>query len=623
MASLETDRPDLVSEWDFGKNIGISPSELGSSSHAKVWWICALGHGFRASIGNRAQNNTGCPVCANRIILPGFNDFATSYPELLAEWDFSRNVGLSPERIPKTYQKKVWWNCPLGHGYQAAPAGRTSNGTGCPVCAGKIVLTGFNDLASRNPKIAKEWDFERNGALTPQEVSWSSGRDVWWKCERGHEFHSRISSRSASGRAGRCPVCLNQTVVQGENDLASTHPSIAAEWNSKRNSGVLPASVVAGSSRKVWWVCSQDSRHEWEATPSARVRGRGCPICAHKRIVPGLNDFVTNWPEIALEWNNTLNKPVKPEELSPGSSSRRYWWTCVKGHDFKQTINARTNLRAGCPYCANQSLLRGYNDLQTLRPDLAVEWNYTLNGFKRPEDVLAGSKQKVWWQCSAYPDHSWSVSPSNRGGQRKTGCPICANKEVLKGFNDLQTCRPEIAKEWHETLNGDLTPSDFVSGSWTRVWWQCPNQPDHVYETRIVNRTSEKQNGCPTCAQTGFDQGAPGIFYILENQGLGAKKVGITNGTREAHRLRQFQRDGWQILATLKSENGRKVLQLETMMLRWIRTELKLPVYLSNAEMKSTGGHSETFEADAISFTEVYERARLFADEIRFREVST
>ena len=53
------------------------------------------------------------------------------------------------------------------------------------------------------------------------------------------------------------------------------------------------------------------------------------------------------------------------------------------------------------------------------------------------------------------------------------GCPYCAGRKVLVGFNDLETLEPELAPQWHPSLNGTLTPRMVTTGSHQKVWWQC------------------------------------------------------------------------------------------------------------------------------------------------------
>jgi len=151
---------------------------------------------------------------------------------------------------------------------------------------------------------------------------------------------------------------------------------------------------------------------------------------------------------------------------------------------------------AGCPICANDVVQAGYNDLATLFPAVAAEWHPTKNGNLTPSQVVSGSHQTVWWRCAL--GHEWRAEIVDRT-RGTNGCPYCGNKKVLAGFNDLASIEPEIAAEWHPTLNGALTPEMVTAGSNRKVWWICPE--GHVWRTAISNRTNaKKRTGCPVCA---------------------------------------------------------------------------------------------------------------------------
>ena len=81
------------------------------------------------------------------------------------------------------------------------------NGTGCPYCAGKKVLKGYNDLKTVNPTLAKEWNYEKNNGLTPEDVMPNSNKKVWWKCSKGHEWQAMVINRN-KGRG--CPKCYRE-----------------------------------------------------------------------------------------------------------------------------------------------------------------------------------------------------------------------------------------------------------------------------------------------------------------------------------------------------------------------------------------------------------------------------
>lgn len=195
-----------------------------------------------------------------------------SNTEIAQEWNYEKNATLKPEHFTPNSNKKVWWKCSKGHEWQAVIYHR-NNGIGCPYCAGKKVLNGFNDLQTINPELAKEWNYQKNN-LTPSEVTPNSNKKVWWKCSNGHEWQARINHRN-NGRG--CPYCSRRYPVKGESDLQTVNPSLAEEWNYEKNNELTPVEVLPNSGKTVWWKCGQG--HEWQARIADRNRGCGCPIC--------------------------------------------------------------------------------------------------------------------------------------------------------------------------------------------------------------------------------------------------------------------------------------------------------------------------------------------------------
>src|SRR5208283_2030649 len=102
------------------------------------------------------------------------------------------------------------------------------------------------------------------------------------------------------------------------------------------------------------------------------------------------------------------------------------------------------------------------NCLATTHPELAKQWHPTKNGDLTPYKVIAGSSKKIWWQCLVVPDHEWEAVINSR--VKGNGCPCCSGHKVVLS-NCLIISHPEIAKQWHSTKNGDLTPYNIVAGS--------------------------------------------------------------------------------------------------------------------------------------------------------------
>ena len=143
-------------------------------------------------------------------VISGENDLATVFPQLAAQWDAEKNGSLTPEAVSPNSNRRVWWKCEKGHAYCAVIAHRAQSGSGCPYCTNRKVLAGFNDLATLEPAVAKEWHPTLNGALTPEMVTAGSHRKVWWQCALGHVWKAAIYPRTGKQRCG-CPICAGRT----------------------------------------------------------------------------------------------------------------------------------------------------------------------------------------------------------------------------------------------------------------------------------------------------------------------------------------------------------------------------------------------------------------------------
>ena len=230
--SLSEKFPDISKEWHPSKNGELTPSDFSCGSHRRVWWWCKQGHEWQAAVHNRARG-TGCPYCCGQRVT-GERSLAALYPQIAVEWHQTRNAKLDPSQVTTKSNRKVWWKCAQGHEWSAAVATRTK-GHGCPFCSGKY-LTPERSLAQMFPDVANEWHEASNSPLTPEMISASSNKRVWWKCRVGHEWQARVSNRT---RGARCPYCAGSKVTS-DNNLAAHYPEIAKEWHSDLNGATGP-----------------------------------------------------------------------------------------------------------------------------------------------------------------------------------------------------------------------------------------------------------------------------------------------------------------------------------------------------------------------------------------------
>ena len=166
----------LLREWDTAHNLPLTPQTVTYGSHKSAWWRCENGHEWKAAVYTRSAG-TRCPYCTGRKVMVGFNDLATQSPELARQWDYRKNAPLVPADISAGSHRSVWWRCEKGHSWRASIHSRAS-GCGCPICAGRQILVGENDLATVDPELAQEWNAARN-TRKPTEISRLSQYPVW------------------------------------------------------------------------------------------------------------------------------------------------------------------------------------------------------------------------------------------------------------------------------------------------------------------------------------------------------------------------------------------------------------------------------------------------------------
>lgn len=350
MPSFLSKRPELLKEWDFSKNKNINPYGLSMGSGKRVGWICKMGHRWDAVIRDRIRDNCNCPYCSGRYASKE-NCLATVFPDLIKEWDYSVNGDLTPYNITSHSSKKVGWICQKGHRWMARVDDRHGGALSCPYCSGQRVCHD-NCLAIVNPELAKEWDYENNYPLTPEDVTGCSHIMAKWICNIGHKWEVSISARDSGNN---CPYCSGRYACY-DNCLATINPELAKEWDYEKNGKLTPYDVTPGSSKKVYWVCSKNGNHRWMATVASRNSGIGCPYCSGRMVTDKNRLSIIN-PTLAGEWHPTKNGKLTPYDVTV-SSGKKVWWKCKNGHEWLARICSRNNGN-GCPYCNKIELKDG------------------------------------------------------------------------------------------------------------------------------------------------------------------------------------------------------------------------------------------------------------------------
>ena len=287
-----------------------------------------------------------------------------------------------------------------------------------------------------------------------------------------------------------------------ENSLSRMRPHLVSEWSDK-NLPLTPDTVTFGSNKIVWWkgACG----HEWQTSIKTRSAGEQCPICSGARVLRGYNDFESKFPELAKEWS-PKNEPLRPSMIT-AATHRKVIWQCKLGHEWTASVKSRTVNGTGCPYCSHNFVLPGFNDLASRFPEIAAEWSEK-NLPLTPDAVNEKSTKNVWWKCNTC-GYEWKavVKARVKGGM----CPVCAERAVLQGYNDLETTDPHLLSEWDYEKNSKWTPSNVSRNSMKVVWWKCG--AGHSYRAKITDRTIE-QKGCPQC-EAEFQQALPQMLIMM------------------------------------------------------------------------------------------------------------
>ena len=489
-----SDNARLMAEWNWEKNneLELNPQILTLGSNKKPWWKCNIcQYEWMASPNNRSRG-TNCPVCANRIIISGKNDLLTKYPLIAKRWHPTLNE-IAPSQVAPNSNQKAYWTCEKDnrHYFYTRIDHMVNSNIACPVCANQVIIVGLNDLTTTHPKLIEEWDFQKNTKCKPQDFTYGNSQKVWWKCKKGHSWQSTIASRTTQ-KCG-CPTCSKEFRVSFPETIIAHYLSKVFQverskhfhWlNSSEIDVYLPQFSLGIEYDGDMWhknVFRDKKKDELclkNNVQLIRIREKNCTAYdspSHKIFITKRSDFADleiaintifdyinkhyfvkkqvdvniqrDYDEILKshdffekeqsisdekllnEWNYAKNNPLIPEMFRKGSN-KKVWWICSLGHEWKATIYSRTNKNGcNCPYCAGQKVIPGWNDLQTLYPEIAKEWDFSKNENITPNQIRPQTNKKYWWICSKC-NHSWRASGAHR--IRERGCPKCGRKKTIQ-----------------------------------------------------------------------------------------------------------------------------------------------------------------------------------------------
>lgn len=474
--------PEVMDEYDSTNEI--DPYAVTEKSNQLVKWICRNNpeHKWKAAFYMRADGMGGCNICRGynygMMFHKEHSDFEKYYDSVKNERPF--------ESYSNSSNEIVWWKCNKKHSFKRSIINFSRSGIfKCPICDNKQLLVGTNDLETRYPDLAQEFDSVKNNMLPNNILFTNTDNSIWWLCKEGHSFQRSIWHRVNSTRA--CPVCNRELVIKGINDFETKYPNINNIWDYELNEKT-PDTISDRNNGKYSFACQKG--HHYEAALRAEIYNDfQCLVCTFKLIQLGVNSLIDTDAELAKEWSP--NDKRKPYEFHKHSKYNALW-ECPTCHgDYLYSINERKIGDDSCPYCKNRRVLTQFNSLYAKDRELAKEWS--LKNERSAKKVLRTSTKYGLWNCPiCHGEYPYCIKERYLGDN---SCPYCNNKKPLPGFNSLVDVDEKLSKEW-SIFNKDK-PSEYLRDSSYAVLWTCPRcKGDYSYSIR--NR-KVGDNSCPYC----------------------------------------------------------------------------------------------------------------------------
>lgn len=305
--------------------------------------------------------------------------------------------------------------------------------------------------------------------------------------------------------------------------------------------------------------------------------GSGCTVCRNANKLKPTKITSTQAIQIMTKAN------LKP--LEPYSHSKKPWkcrcMVCKK--ITYPTLGNVKNTTTPCAYCSEHKV----------DPKDAVR---TMKKAKlQPLEDFVSVQSK--WKCKCMKCGE-IVYPAYAGiKQGNGGCYKCGKLQMVK---KQLLSKAETSKILSTAKLKPLEPYKGMNYKWKCKCLVCGQI---VYPT--FSNVNSGHNGCRYCAPAGFNMLGESYIYLISHPKLYAHKIGIGNVKKSMDRLGRFNSKGWETHKVWNFKTGREAIDIESLIFKFIRNELKLPIYLSYDQMKSTGGHAETVGADSISLIEL------------------
>ena len=471
--------------WDKDKNY-VSFKNIDNIKEP-LYWKCNENHEIVSSLEEMLIGGY-CNKCVDKALKEEFvnkDSFAGSRPDLIHQWDITRNGKINPFDISKNSSKIIDWICPESYGtWKASIKNRASSTLSSPFMINKKVKKGYNDLITLRPDLAEQWDYESNEIL-PDEVTPGSSKKVSWVCPITHErFIDSIKNRNRA-KSNDSPYVLRKKLLTGYNDIASLYPQCIKHWSI--NNIVTPDKEIAINlkNKKFLWVDNETGKEFEDTLLSADEKG-------YRKHPKGFVSLYDANPIIA----NQLVDDEDPKEIPAGSNKVKTWKCPKTGFTWKTSVHNRLKGSEDSPFISGRKVVHGFNDLATTHPEHARFWSK--NNTLLSTEVSYASNKKALWICPVSGiEYEQVIAQRTKNDPRYS--PISNNQLIIPGYNDIFTIRPDL-KESFSNKN-DINPYELSVFSHKVVLWVCGKNKDHEFYCRVSDftRGDNRKINCPLC----------------------------------------------------------------------------------------------------------------------------
>lgn len=194
-----------------------------------------------------------------------------------------------------------------------------------------------------------------------------------------------------------------------------------------------------GSGKKVIWRC-HNCKNEWAAVINNRISYRsGCRKCNPGGYSIPIKTSLLDWCNEHSERGERLKSEFTGKCLDSKTysldnisyqSNKRFIWKCKYNHTWDISVQKRVACGSNCPYCSNQRVLKGANDLETWCKNNNKQ--YLIDEFAGKDEehniisinsLAKSSHKRVKWRhiTNEGETHEWYATVADRT-YKNSGC---------------------------------------------------------------------------------------------------------------------------------------------------------------------------------------------------------